>query len=25
MPKEGVFAKVVSGGIIRPQDEIQLL
>jgi MOSC domain-containing protein YiiM len=25
MPKEGVFAKVLSGGEIRPQDEIQLL
>jgi len=25
MPKEGVFATVVSGGLIRPQDEIQLL
>jgi MOSC domain-containing protein YiiM len=25
MPKEGVFAKVVSGGVIRPQDRIQLL
>jgi MOSC domain-containing protein YiiM len=25
MPKEGVFAKVVSGGVIKPQDEIQLL
>lgn len=25
MPKEGVFATVVSGGVIRPQDEIQLL
>jgi MOSC domain-containing protein YiiM len=25
MPKEGVFAKVVSGGVIKPQDEIQVL
>jgi MOSC domain-containing protein YiiM len=25
MPKEGVFAKVVCGGIIKPQDEIKLL
>ena len=25
MPKEGVFATVVSGGVIRPEDEIQLL
>ncbi|GFO57916.1 molybdenum cofactor sulfurase [Geomonas silvestris] len=25
MPKEGVFAKVVSGGIIRPGDELILL
>ena len=25
MPKEGVFATVVSGGIIKPNDEIQLL
>jgi len=25
MPKEGVFATVVSGGVIRPDDEIQLL
>lgn len=25
MPKEGVFATVVSGGVIRPNDEIQLL
>ena len=25
MPKEGVFATVVSGGVIRPQDEIHLL
>jgi MOSC domain-containing protein YiiM len=25
MPKEGVFAKVVCGGVIKPQDEIQLL
>jgi MOSC domain-containing protein YiiM len=25
MPKEGVFAQVLSGGVIRPQDRIQLL
>jgi len=25
MPKEGVFAKVLCGGIIKPQDHIQLL
>jgi len=25
MPKEGVFAKVVSGGVIRPGDELILL
>ncbi|HEY5513556.1 MAG TPA: MOSC domain-containing protein [Geomonas sp.] len=25
MPKEGVFAKVLKGGVIKPQDEIQLL
>lgn len=25
MPKEGVFAKVVSGGVIRPGDEFFLL
>lgn len=25
MPKEGVFAKVLSGGVIKPGDEIQLL
>jgi len=25
MPKEGVFATVVNGGVIRPDDEIQLL
>lgn len=25
MPKEGVFATVVSGGVVRPNDEIQLL
>lgn len=25
MPKEGVFATVVSGGVIRPKDEIELL
>ena len=25
MPKEGVFATVLSGGVIRPKDEIQLL
>jgi len=25
MPKEGVFAKVLSGGVIRPNDSIELL
>ena len=25
MPKEGVFAVVRSGGVVRPQDEIKLL
>ena len=25
MPKEGVFATVVSGGVVRPEDEVQLL
>ena len=25
MPKEGVFARVLSGGAIKPQDEIRLL
>ena len=25
MPKEGVFATVVSGGVVRPEDEIELL
>ena len=25
MPKEGVFATVMNGGVIRPDDEIQLL
>jgi MOSC domain-containing protein YiiM len=25
MPKEGVFAKVMSGGVIKPQDQIRLL
>lgn len=25
MPKEGVFATVVNGGLIKPDDEIQLL
>jgi MOSC domain-containing protein YiiM len=25
MPKEGVFATVLSGGVIKPADEIQLL
>ncbi|WP_085812071.1 MOSC domain-containing protein [Geoanaerobacter pelophilus] len=25
MPKEGVFATVVSGGVVRPSDEIELL
>lgn len=25
MPKEGIFAKVISGGTIRPQDEMRVL
>ena len=25
MPKEGVFARVLSGGVIQPQDRIELL
>ncbi len=25
MPKEGVFATVVNGGVVRPSDEIELL
>jgi MOSC domain-containing protein YiiM len=25
MPKEGIFAKVLSGGIVRPGDEIIVL
>ncbi|MBJ6800741.1 MOSC domain-containing protein [Geomonas propionica] len=25
MPKEGVFATVISGGVVRPEDEIELL
>jgi len=25
MPKEGIFAKVISGGVIRPGDEIKSL
>ena len=25
MPKEGIFAKVVRGGVVRPQDEIRVL
>ena len=25
MPKEGIFAKVITGGIIRPQDEVQVI
>lgn len=25
MPKEGVFATVISGGVIKPNDEIKLL
>lgn len=25
MPREGVFATVVSGGVVRPEDEIELL
>jgi len=25
MPKEGIFAKVISGGTIRPGDEIQVV
>jgi len=25
MPKEGVFAKVITGGVIHPQDEVQVI
>src|SRR5512133_24882 len=25
MPKEGIFAKVISGGTVRPGDEVQVL
>jgi len=25
MPKEGIFAKVISGGIVKPADQIQLV
>lgn len=25
MPKEGVFAKVITGGVVRPTDEIRVL
>lgn len=25
MPKEGIFAKVITGGTVRPQDEIQVV
>jgi MOSC domain-containing protein YiiM len=25
MPKEGIFARVISGGVIRPGDEVQLI
>jgi len=25
MPKEGIFAKVITGGDIRPQDELQVI
>ncbi len=25
MPKEGIFAKVITGGVIRPQDEIRMI
>jgi MOSC domain-containing protein YiiM len=25
MPKEGIFARVISGGVIRPGDEIRVL
>ncbi len=25
MPKEGIFATVVSGGVVRPEDKIELL
>jgi MOSC domain-containing protein YiiM len=25
MPKEGIFAKVLQGGVVRPQDTIRLL
>lgn len=25
MPKEGIFAKVITGGVIRPRDEIRVI
>ncbi len=25
MPKEGIFARVIEGGIIKPEDEIEIL
>ncbi|HJV64425.1 MAG TPA: MOSC domain-containing protein [Geomonas sp.] len=25
MPKEGIFAKVITGGVVRPGDEIEVL
>ncbi|NVN90166.1 MAG: MOSC domain-containing protein [Desulfuromonadales bacterium] len=25
MPKEGIFAKVITGGVIRPQDEVRVI
>jgi MOSC domain-containing protein YiiM len=25
MPKEGIFARVVTGGLVRPDDEIMVL
>jgi len=25
MPKEGIFAKVITGGVIRPRDEVRVI
>ena len=25
MPKEGIFAKVITGGVVKPEDEIQTI
>ena len=25
MPKEGIFAKVISGGVVRPSDQVQVV